>query len=54
MSGWCYVDPDRGLGEPALVASCPENLRRMVRFVGSATRDGSAMTFAVCPGVSVE
>lgn len=32
-SGWCYVDPQKGLGDEALVAQCDPTKRRLLRFV---------------------
>jgi hypothetical protein len=42
LSGWCYVDPDLGFGDPALVANCRPTARRLIRFPDPRTfgRDG--------------
>jgi hypothetical protein len=49
VSGWCYVHPDRGLGDPALVASCTQRSPGMLRVVGSALPTGNARLLIACP-----
>jgi hypothetical protein len=34
-SGWCYLDPDAGVGNPALVANCYATQRQIVRVAGA-------------------
>jgi hypothetical protein len=46
--GWCYVDPDAGLGDPSLVQNCPTSSRRIVRFVGENTPVRGAVVLVVC------
>jgi hypothetical protein len=46
--GHCYVDPDNGLGNPALVADCPATQRRIVRFLGPDVPLQNATTFIAC------
>jgi hypothetical protein len=46
--GFCYVDPDNGLGTPELVADCPETERQLIRFVGPDVPAPGATTFLVC------
>jgi hypothetical protein len=46
--GFCYVDPDNGQGDPALVAGCPATQRRLVRFLGPDVPAPNAATFVVC------
>jgi hypothetical protein len=46
--GWGYVDPDQGLGDPALVAQCASNMRRLIRFVGTNTPLSGAVTMIAC------
>lgn len=46
--GWCYVDPDNGIGDPSLVARCPATSRRIVRFVGADTPFAGAQLLIVC------
>jgi hypothetical protein len=45
VPGFCYVDPDQGMGSEDLVSDCPENRHRMLRIVG----DGNAQR-APAPG----
>jgi hypothetical protein len=52
VSGWCYVDPANGLGDPAIVASCSGPSPRMLRFVGSAAREDGVWVFVVCAGIA--
>jgi hypothetical protein len=52
VSGWCYVDPANGLGDPALVASCSGPAPKMVRFVGSAAREDGVSVFIACTGIA--
>jgi hypothetical protein len=46
--GWCYIDPDNGIGDPSLVARCPATSRRIVRFVGADTPFAGAQLLIVC------
>ncbi|HEY5960203.1 MAG TPA: hypothetical protein VIV60_26805, partial [Polyangiaceae bacterium] len=49
--GFCYVDPDRGMGNQELVAKCPAATRRLIRIVGTGkdTTRGN-LTAAPAPG----
>jgi hypothetical protein len=40
LQGWCYVDPsaDPPRGNPELVATCPDDAKRLVRFEGATGR----------------
>ncbi|KYF94355.1 hypothetical protein BE20_00730 [Sorangium cellulosum] len=49
VHGWCYVDPSNGLGDPAIVADCPSNERRKIRFVGEGEAQRGATLFIYCP-----
>jgi hypothetical protein len=51
VEGWCYVDADQGLGNPALVENCPATQRRLLRFVGRGLEPNST-TFVACTGSS--
>jgi hypothetical protein len=51
VSGYCYIDPARGVGNEALVKECPETQRRMLRFVGSVPAPKSSV-FMACAGTS--
>jgi hypothetical protein len=52
VEGWCYVadDEHQRIGDPALVAECPPNERRLVRLVGEGQLD--ALTVISCSGAS--
>ncbi|WP_437540891.1 hypothetical protein WME97_25630 [Sorangium sp. So ce367] len=50
VHGWCYVDPANGRGDPAIVASCPADERRKIRFVGRGEAQQGATLFIACPG----
>lgn len=51
VEGWCYVDADLNLGNPALVANCPATQRRLLRFVGRGLQPNTT-TFVACTGSS--
>ena len=48
QSGFCYVEPDRGIGSPSLVASCPDTQRQLLRFMGSNVPRPGSVPFLVC------
>ncbi|MFO0550307.1 MAG: hypothetical protein U0271_18075 [Polyangiaceae bacterium] len=50
--GWCYVDATTvpPTGDPALVSSCPEDERRLVRFVGDGDPNTGTTVFITCSG----
>ncbi len=43
--GWCYVNPERGVGNPTLVENCRATSRRLFRFVGAGRAD---LTLVMC------
>jgi hypothetical protein len=47
---YCIVDPDAGLGSPALVAKCPSTARRLLRFVGADTPRSGTLAYMACMG----
>lgn len=49
-AGYCYVDPQLGLGDASLVASCPPSERRLLRFVGKETPRNGAVVLVGCAG----
>ena len=49
-AGYCYVDPDRGFGDPSLVAGCSVTERRLLRFVGEETPAAGSTTLIACTG----
>ena len=47
VDGYCYVDADKSLGDPEIVAKCPESEKRLIRFVGAgAAKPGSTLYIA--------
>lgn len=56
IPGYCYVDPEHGIGEKSIVDACPVNRKRMLRIVGDgdmkrAPAPGS-WTFIACTGAA--
>lgn len=56
-AGFCYVDAEQGVGDPALVADCPETMPRMLRVIdpsGTITMgfipEGGPVLFISCSG----
>jgi hypothetical protein len=47
---FCYVDPDKGLGDPALVQNCPTTKRGLLRFVGTDTPTQGSIAYMACMG----
>jgi hypothetical protein len=53
--GVCYIDEDQMIGNPELVADCPETQRRRLRFVdpsGNTPQTGASL-FIACVGASL-
>ena len=48
LSGFCYVDPDAGFGNPELVSGCAPTQRRILRFMGEDLPASNAQTFVAC------
>jgi len=50
VNGYCYVDQtsDPPVGNPALVASCPDTEKRNIRFVGKGNPTSDATIFITC------
>jgi hypothetical protein len=46
--GWCYIDAEQGIGNPALVEQCSP--KRQLRFVGADTPQSGATVFIACLG----
>jgi hypothetical protein len=46
--GFCYIDPTRGLGSDAAVASCTASDKRLLRFMGEGVPSKAASTFLAC------
>jgi len=61
--GYCYIDPDNGIGtNPDLVAKCPASQRRILRFAGNgglvngntvAVPLANAFVFTACQGSAI-
>lgn len=47
--GWCYVEPDVGVGDPSKVENCPDTQRQLVFFEPSTVINGS-ITYIACIG----
>ena len=56
INGWCYIDatPPNPVGNAELVADCPADERRLVRFVNKGQPQAGATVFVTCTGESVE
>ncbi len=52
VDGWCYVDATTSppLGNPDIVAKCPDNEKRLIRFVGKGEALPGATLFITCAG----
>ena len=49
VEGWCYVDPNVDSSHnPDLVAGCPVDSKRIIRFVGENIPQAGALTFVQC------
>jgi hypothetical protein len=46
-AGWCYIDAEKGIGDPALVDTCPAGQRRKLRF-GEGSKQPGRITFIAC------
>lgn len=56
VDGWCYVDPNANppQGSADIVAKCPDNEKRLIRFVGKGEAATGATLFITCSGDSGE
>ncbi|HWP09992.1 MAG TPA: hypothetical protein VNN72_29820, partial [Polyangiaceae bacterium] len=45
-AGFCYLDPEQGLGDPNLLANCAPSMKHAIRLVGEPRHN--AMTFVAC------
>lgn len=52
LDGWCYIDAAATppVGDPAIVAKCPPNEQRLVRFVGKGAVQSGATALITCSG----
>jgi hypothetical protein len=49
-AGWCYIDPEQGLGDASQVEKCAETERRKIRFSQLAAPKKGTITFFACAG----
>ena len=49
VDGWCYVDPEAGFGNPALIESCPPANFKNLRVLGRANAVEGEELFVACP-----
>jgi hypothetical protein len=52
VDGWCYVDATTTpqIGDPKIVADCPETEKRIIRFVGKGAAAPGGTLFITCSG----
>ena len=52
IHGWCYVDSTTvpPTGNPDIVASCPANEKRIIKFVGQGKGATGSTAFINCTG----
>jgi hypothetical protein len=50
VDGWCYVDANvsPAVGNPEIVAKCPDNEKRNLRFLGQGEAQSGATLFISC------
>jgi hypothetical protein len=48
--GWCYIDPEQGLGDVSQVEKCDETKQRKIRFAGAGKPNKGTITFFACAG----
>lgn len=50
--GWCYVSPEQGVGDPALVSECPDRQKRRLRYLETGI-EADALLALTCAGAGV-
>jgi hypothetical protein len=52
VNGWCYVDPTQAPdeGSDKIVANCPANEKRLIRFIGKGNPVAGGTLFITCSG----
>ncbi len=52
VNGWCYVDPAQAPSEGSekIVANCPANEKRLIRFIGKGNPVAGGTLFITCSG----
>ncbi len=53
LEGWCYLDAGEPLASEALLAHCPADDKRLIRFLGSDVPADGSVLFLVCNGAVV-
>jgi hypothetical protein len=50
IDGWCYIDAvlPTPVGNPLIVKACPDNEKRLLRFVGEGNPRNNATVFISC------
>ena len=48
--GYCYVDEDQHIGDPALVEKCPDTQKRLLRFAGEGVPAAGSTLVMACLG----
>jgi len=52
--GYCYIDPDQGIGNPELVENCSATRQRLLRFLGDGLPANGSETFIACVGAKLQ
>jgi len=52
-AGWCYLDGKDPNANQNLLASCPSDQKRLIRFVGNEIPKTGSLTFLQCKGASL-
>jgi hypothetical protein len=50
--GYCYVDPNNGIGSQQVIVGCPDTEPRKLEFVGDNTPASGSITFIACVGAA--
>ncbi len=54
LYGYCYVDPELGIGSASLVSGCQPSERRMLRYMGEGVPANGAVLYTACLGATFE
>lgn len=50
--GYCYVDPENGLGAESLVRECAPEQKRLLRYMGTGVPANGSVLFTACLGAT--
>jgi hypothetical protein len=50
--GYCYVDPENGLGDASLVRDCAPEKKRLLRYMGEGIPANGSVLFTACLGAA--